>query len=281
MKFFFGVSDNPAHLKYIPPVDVMISAYRFKFLINRRYAKKYLNRAESIFVDSGFISAWKAGTWKRWLDKQDYVLSCAKKAKADIVAMLDLPMEPKLLAKNGFLAEDALNITINNAAFFMKAKTKATKVFVVQGYQEHEYLQCIEAYQKLGIFEQKNIWIGIGSVCMRTPEAGLYRIAKLIRQEVPDHHLHCFGIGKISWVKELEQIGIDSCDSSVASVCTAYNKLFINDSQFQLPKITYRNQEIAALQFAYNVQSTLAQLSGHQSKWIRKPKPDTTQLSLF
>ena len=134
---------------------------------------------------------------------------------------------------------------------------------------------------KLGIFEQKNIWIGIGSVCMRTPEAGLYRIAKLIRQEVPDHHLHCFGIGKISWVKELEQIGIDSCDSSVASVCTAYNKLFINDSQFQLPKITYRNQEIAALQFAYNVQSTLAQLSGHQSKWIRKTKQQTTQLSLF
>lgn len=100
MKFFFGVSDNPAHLKYIPPVDVMISAYRFKFLINRRYAKKYLNRAESIFVDSGFISAWKAGTWKRWLDKQDYVLSCAKKAKADIVAMLDLPMEPKLQTWN-------------------------------------------------------------------------------------------------------------------------------------------------------------------------------------
>jgi queuine/archaeosine tRNA-ribosyltransferase len=212
---------------------LLVSAYRMK-----KYPrmKRHLYLAQKVFLDSGMISAWKKQDIA-WMDNQDYVVELGNEIKADYIAMLDLPSEPHLLKLNDFTVAQAMEVTIRNAEAFIRAKTQATKVFVLQGWLLSDYEKCIHAYRKLGIFALDNIWVGLGTCCMRRPKAdggrqisfietvpGLYEVARFVRKQLPDHHLHAFGIGKPEWIGELLKIGINSFDSANGSIMAGFNQ---------------------------------------------------------
>ena len=223
MLYFHGIADSCRFLHDVPnQFNILASAYRI-----RQYStiKKYLPHAKSLFLDSGMISAWKKGLVS-WADKQGYVADLAREIRPNYCAHLDLPMEPRLLAKNGVTPMWALAKTIKNARKFVGENLgeKTTKVFVVQGYELEEYESCINAYRDMALMDIPDVWFGIGSVCMRSPRMGLYAVCDLIRRRIPDHHLHAFGVGRKAWVDELESIGIDSCDSACASIKVGFNR---------------------------------------------------------
>ena len=242
--YFHCIPDSTSFLSDHPgQFDVLTSAYRIK-----RYStiKRSLKYARRLFLDSGMLSAWNAGKID-WASEQDYVVRLANEIKPDLVAMLDLPMEPHLLAANGVTSLKALNKTKENAMAFMEAHLPqgTKKVYVVQGYELSEYQQCLDWYRELGIFDSSSSWIAIGSVCKRSPRMGLYQVAKFIRKEVKHHHIHAFGIGRRAWIRELVKIGIDSFDSATASMTVAYNK---GESQV---KGRHRNIDDRDRQFAF------------------------------
>lgn len=224
MQYFHCLPDSTRFLE-LPQVqgtlDILASAYRIK-----RYPsiKKWIGGASSLFLDSGMISAWKAER-PEWKDMQDFVINLANELDVDYCAHLDLPMEPEMLGLNGWSPEHALEQTILNALRFRDAvlPDHCKRVFVVQGYQLREYERCLDLYESLGIMEATDM-LAIGSVCMRSPKKGLYRVCKLVRKRCPNHRLHAFGVGRKAWVDELVQIGIDSFDSADASLQVAYNR---------------------------------------------------------
>ena len=253
IKYFHCIPDRSDYLKLYPNTfHILASAYRIKKFPK---IKKYLHLANEIFLDSGMISAWKQNEIE-WSDNQQFVLEVAQEINADYVAMLDLPSEPHLLNVNGLTIDEALEITIRNATAFLDVNTSAKKIFVIQGWYLQDYHKCIEKYQELGILDLQNIWIGIGSVCMRSPRKdinqlylykdaivpGLYEVASFIRKQIPNHHIHCFGIGNPERIRKLTKIGINSFDSASASIQVAFNR---GETRIDGP----RNNKIVCQQF--------------------------------
>ena len=220
MIYFHCTPDRTDWLQHRPGVNVLASAYRI-----RKFPKimDYLHLANDTFLDSGMISAWSAGDdW--WHKQTDFILGVATAGRFRRVAMLDLPCEPNFLEANGWSLRRALLCTQANARRFMDAKVPGTKVLVVQGWEPKHYKACINHYHRRGYFKQA-CWVGIGSVCRRTPKNGLYDICQLVREELPNKHVHAFGIGKPEWIRRLEEIGIDSTDSSTASTRVGFNRV--------------------------------------------------------
>ena len=224
LRYYHCTPDRTDYLQLAPgKLRILLSAYRLMKFPNT--LRRHIHLAKELFLDSGMISAWKKGDIL-WALNQANIIKAGNKLNADYVAMLDLPMEPRMLAKNGVSARKALDATLNNALDFMQAQVNGVKVFVIQGYELSEYRRCIDAYQDLGVFDLPNTWIAIGSICMRSPKKGLYDVCRLVRGCVPNHHLHAFGIGRKEWIDRLRGIGIDSFDSASASMNVAFNRGF-------------------------------------------------------
>ena len=220
--YFHCTPDRSDYLLLYPNMlRILASAYRIKKFPR---IKRHLSLARELFIDSGMISAHKKGEYE-WQYQQAFVIEVADEVSADYVAMLDIPCEPKMLKRSGMTVDQALYRTIENAKRFLELKPlTAKKVFVIQGFALDEYRKCIDAYRDLGILDLNDVWLAIGSVCMRSPKNGLYSIARLVRHLIPDCHLHCFGIGKKAWIQALGAIGIDSFDSAKASISVAFNR---------------------------------------------------------
>ncbi len=224
MKYFHCIPDSTkflsmshVHNRY----DILVSAYRIKEFVS---IKRHLGGARSIFLDSGMISAWKACK-PEWRFMQDFVVDLANELDANWCAMLDLPMEPEMLGRNGWSPEHALQWTILNAMRFKEVTLPehCNRVFVVQGYEIREYARCLDIYTDMGILDASD-YLAIGSVCMRSPNDGLFRVCKYVRDRCPNHHIHAFGVGRKEYVDELVTIGIDSFDSADASLRVAFNR---------------------------------------------------------
>ena len=219
MLYYHCTPDRTDYLQHRTGVHLLVSAYRV-----RKFPKitKHLGLAGDVFLDSGMISAWQQkDDW--WAEMTDFVIGLSYSGVFNRTAMLDLPCEPSFLKMNGWSLQKALRCTYRNAKRFMESKVAGTKVLVVQGWELKHYKACIEVYRKRGYFRQP-CWVGIGSICRRSPKNGLYDVCKLLREELPGKHLHAFGIGKPEWIHELEKIGIDSVDSSTASTRIGFNR---------------------------------------------------------
>lgn len=231
-KFFhvLGVYETKCVLPILmEKLNFLLSAYMID-----RHGREVLTNTDKLrestkclFIDSGMIGAWKHNDLS-WMNEQETVIETAKKLRADIVSMLDLPMEPRFLMANGFTQRRALAVTYQNAESFRDAgDIGIAKCFVIQGWRPDDYRMCIKQYDALRIWDDADV-IGIGSVCMRTPETGLYDIAKLVVREVrkrTDASIHCFGIAQPRYVTQLYRIGVESCDSATAALSSAFFKL--------------------------------------------------------
>ena len=209
-------------LNYLLSARMLHNENRFKDYVD--ILREYSNK---IFVDSGMIGAWKKND-KDWMNKQDTVIRTGKFFKADIVSMLDLPMEPQML-KGNMTQKNALKQTwINAEAFRDMGKIGIKKCFVIQGWKKKQYMDSIEKFDKLKIWEDADL-IGIGTVCMRTPKTGLYDICKFVSEEIHkriDIPVHTFGIAKPSWIQNLKTFGISSFDSATAGMCSIFYHFF-------------------------------------------------------
>jgi hypothetical protein len=162
------------------------------------------------FVDSGMISALRDKV-PDWSERQDEVLAVAKRIDAELVAHLDIPMEPHLLRNIGWTRRQALETTIRNARAFLDADLPASKkVYVIQGWDRDLYEECIRRYEDLGIPDGGSL--GVGTLCMRKPTRGLWPLLEYVRRETEGRWLHSFGTGDPAKLKRLAGIGIDSVD---------------------------------------------------------------------
>lgn len=220
MLYYHCTPDRTDWLEHRRGVNILASAYR---IMKFPKIMKHLSLAGDVFLDSGMISAWQQrDAW--WAEMTKFVVGLSFSGAFDRVAMLDLPCEPGFLKKNGWSLRKALAVTHRNADIFMNMKVRGTRVLVVQGWEKKHYKSSIERYREKGYFSRP-CWVGIGSVCRRSPKNGLYEICEFVRQELPNKHIHAFGIGSPEWVKGLEKIGIDSVDSSTGSTRVAFNRV--------------------------------------------------------
>lgn len=275
-----GIASNIKALRFFlaleMPINVMIAASAYEW--ESRYQKNTgLIRAavQNLIVDSGFLGMAKKGN-AAWANQHAKVITIGKALGADRIAMLDIPMEPQILANVGFSQEDAMATTLRNAgAMLEETRIKPSqKLFVIQGWEDNQYLQCIKNYQDLGIFDNPHHWIGIGSVCLRKPNTGLFRIAKLVCENLPQPlHIHCFGIARPDWVRELARLGVGSCDSASAAMNNIAPGLYIGDDFVSFRgEYAPRDEFMSALEFARNCRAldlAVAQEQLYPEKWAK------------
>ncbi|GEM_PF-4102944 len=214
-----------------------------------------------LFADSGLLG-WikKSGpeAIKEYSLHPERVLEIQQQISPDIIAHADIPMEIGILRMAEISKEKALEITWQNAEFLKEQKMDAIKCFVIQGYEQEDYERSIDYFRQHGFFEldPAKTWFGIGSVCMRTPKTGLYSITKFVMEQVPEqYHIHTFGIANPVWVLELNNIGINSCDSATASFAAAMFQVIDVEGRRVRLSIPSKNKYMFASLAAFNMSS--------------------------
>lgn len=235
-QFFFTVNHSQIqHVSHLyPPTNYMLSLYTI-WHRNRLHSKvldENRDKIDCLFFDSGGISAWnkKNIQWLSW-ENQNHLVELSSKFQPNIISQMDLPMYPEALRLNRFSPSQALKQTIQNAEKFLDAKTDAIKCFNIQGWTLDQYIECIEAYDDLGIFSNDN-WIGIGSTCIRKPP-DLYTVYRHVTEKVfklnPQQHIHAFGISTPTWLYNLAQYGVLSGDSSAPVFNVVRREVLLGD----------------------------------------------------
>lgn len=259
------------------PINMLVSAWAYQDPSTglRRKRKLIREKANLLIMDSGFLGAAKKGKLD-WANQQDLMLEYADELGADRVAMMDIPMEPHILEMVGLTFNQALDLTYRNAEAMMRAKVNAKKGFVNQGWTIDHREECHKTMTQMGVPEVADWW-GIGTVCMRTPETGLFEHAHWSRQNLPGH-VHCFGIAQPSWVRELMAIGVNSCDSATTSMATAFGEFIVNGRRVTLTKgdegRLLANVRMKGLLFWFNVESleySVFREDGPKPSWTPNP----------
>ena len=94
---------------------------------------------------------------------------------------------------------------------------------------------------------------GIGSICMRKPPE-LYDVVEYIRGRVPsEYRIHCFGIAQPSWVRQLANRGVTSCDSASAGWATKFCEFIDCDGKRHKINTNNRNKYMASATLIYNI----------------------------
>jgi queuine/archaeosine tRNA-ribosyltransferase len=195
----------------------LMSAYSIKYQHVGHRMERELLRGSKLIIDSGMISAWKSGK-RDWMHRQEEIAEIAKRMNANYVSHLDIPVERRFLSKNHFSKKEALRISIKNAIEFMDMDAgKAKRIFVLQGWTINDYKDSWHSFYDSGIIdyiENGNHWLGVGSMCLRKPEQGLFQILTQIRAWAEGIHIHAFGIGQPDYQARMSMIGIDSTDTA-------------------------------------------------------------------
>jgi len=164
---------------------------------------------ERLFIDSGGYTLLKSGKGHPPMGEYATYL---RRWQPDMYALRDYPCEPDLLDDLGETVESHQQKTAEDHVEMldMLGGLDGEPVSVLQGWEIGDYLRCIE------MFEDRDIplrHVGVGSVCRRNAEHEIHRILKAIRRQLPDAHLHAFGVKttvlNVTGVPEL----INSADS--------------------------------------------------------------------
>lgn len=212
----------------------LVSAYSTKYQqAGARSTVSLLEDTEWI-LDSGMVSAWRDGR-KEWVDNQKYIASLAKRMTPTYVSHLDIPVEKSFLRMNRYSRKDAIKKTVSNARDFLDEDVgKSKRIFTLQGWTLEEYIGCLHEFQEAGILEHltsQGGLLGIGSMCLRKPGQGLYGILGEIRKVVTDIPIHVWGIGQLSYQKNLVRIGIDSTDTGSVLMQWAFSERRLNSQE--------------------------------------------------
>ena len=219
----------------------LVSAYSTKYQQAGSPSTVALLEGTEWILDSGMVSAWREGR-KDWADNQEYITSLAQWMHPTFVSHLDIPVEKHLLRRNGYSRQEAIKKTVSNARDFLDANVgKSRKVFSIQGWAIDEYLGCLHEFQDIGVLDHLSTHgglLGVGTMCLRKPGQGLYGILREIRKTVTDIPIHVWGVGQLSYQKNLAQIGIDSTDTGSTLMQWAFAERHLNSQKISKGQTT-------------------------------------------
>ena len=192
-------------------------------LLEKRDPGRSKDKCE-LFIDSGLLGMSKVEGAKA-LENQGRVIETAKRCNADYAAALDVPLIHEVLDPLGISKERAYDIHMQNVEDFSKETVQFKKVYVVQGFEPHEYTRYAEAMKP---YIKDDDMIAIGSIKNRSKETDLLvDITNRVKSVFPNNDLHLFGITRPEAVAACSLVGATSCDSSSASLSRAFgNMLF-------------------------------------------------------
>jgi queuine/archaeosine tRNA-ribosyltransferase len=213
LRFFFGEASGSAKktLQKMEEPDVMIS---FATKTNTPWYG-----IDTLFIDSGGYTLLKSGKGHPPKEKYQTYL---QRWQPDLFALRDYPCEPDLLDDLGETVESHQEKTAHDHAEMldMIGELNGKAVSVLQGWTVDDYLRCIELFDDYGIPMN---FVGVGSVCRRNSEREIRSVLTAIRRQLPDAHLHAFGVKtsvlRYRGVADL----IDSADSLAYSYATRWN----------------------------------------------------------
>jgi tRNA-guanine family transglycosylase len=181
---------------------------------------------DSLMIDSAGIVAMGLGDTD-WFNRQPELVEFANAVEANVITMLDVLTKPHLLELCKLTVNEAQNITIRNARQFLDLKSKARKCYVLQGNTDEDYEVCIKAYQDMGIFDDNQAIIGVGSRAGERRETTIARYGyccKRLKEINPKLGIHAFGIGTPYTLVELYKLGVSQCDNATPQVLTQINQ---------------------------------------------------------
>lgn len=138
----------------------------------------------------------------------------------DIFALRDWPCEPNVREELGMTVEECQERTLVDHIRLLDAvegdsSVRGEPMAVLQGWEIHDYLECIDTYRDHGLVTDT---IGLGSICRKNTPAELERvreIAQRVRANLPARvNVHGFGLKQTM----LEHDDALRCFDSVDSV---------------------------------------------------------------
>ena len=199
--------------------------YLVSFADVRKASFKFSRREGSLlFLDSGLLSGAKE-EGPQFLKRQKELVALADAIDADWVAMMDIPMAPPILEALQMTPKQALETHLKLAREFKKLKTRARKVFVLQGRVLEDYECCAETFRKRRIVTDEDI-VAVGSVKdLHSKPKFIAAVTALARDSFPENDLHLFGITGPKVLEQVLPVGITSCDSNSATYWLKMGKL--------------------------------------------------------
>lgn len=180
--------------------------------------------SKNLILDSGVLGAAKSGHPEWMINGVSRVSYWGNLLQANRIAHVDVPSEPHILKMLGISVGEAREITVKNAGLSLQDESlEGKRIISVQGWTLDDRKKCLELLMPI-IEQDKNAWIGNGSTCMLTPQTGLYKFYEWLCRELPDRHIHAWGIGNTKWLVELNRLGVSSGDSGTAGFANGMNE---------------------------------------------------------
>lgn len=110
----------------------------------------------------------------------------------DWAAAQDWMCEPFIIAKTGLSVLEHQRRTVCNYMELMSLAPELPWVPVIQGFEECEYLRCIDMYSHYGVDLSAMPTVGLGSVCRRQ---GTAMVEKLVRRIQCEYGIRLHGFG--------------------------------------------------------------------------------------
>ena len=228
--YFTFAASTRIQWETLPQRNILVSGYHVLHRTGKQAMVvdmiKKRDLMDSLMIDSAAIVAMsKRDT--AWFDQQPALVDFANAVNADVVSHLDILCKPGLLEKCKMTVAEAQKKTIANALQMMDLKTKAKKCYVLQGHTAEEFGVCIDAYKELGIFEEKDAIVGVGSQAgeRRNTTVERYKyVCEKVRGINPNIGIHAFGIGSPWTLVQLYQMGVTQADNQTPHVLTRVNK---------------------------------------------------------
>lgn len=203
MLFFYGAASGGARkaLQLLQEPNVMIS-----------YATK--NNTPWYGIDRLFVDC---GGYSFMMGKGEYgpigeYVDYLRRWQPELYALRDYPCEPDVLDKHGRTVEQHQQMTIDAHIETLEAvgDLDGKPVTVIQGWNPEDYLRHIDMAREAGLPLD---YVAIGSVCRRNAETAIERVCMAVRDELPDAHLHAFGVKTSIFDKTMCKSILDSADS--------------------------------------------------------------------
>lgn len=164
---------------------------------------------ETLFVDCGGYSfMMNKGEYGPLGDYVEYL----RRWQPDYYALRDYPCEPDVLDEhNAHVRQHQLKTTDAHVEMLdAVGDLDGQAVAVVQGWDVEDYLFHIDHLREHGVPLET---VAIGSVCRRNAEQDIERVIRAVREELPDAHLHAFGVKTSVFKHTSARQLLDSADS--------------------------------------------------------------------